>query len=79
MKNKEKLLDILKMLAGKDSDIECMFGGDGYMDKEITLLSEIIMEEYGIEKENEIVFEQLMNFCDSDITKEKLLSKYLKV
>ena len=78
MKNKERLLDILKMLAEKDSDIECIFGGDCFMDKERTLLAEIIMEEYGLEKENEIVFEELMNFCDGDITKEKLISKYLK-
>ncbi len=77
MKNKEKLLDVLKMLAEKESDIECIFGGDSYLSKEITVLSEIIMQEYDKEIENEIVFEQLMNFADGDITKKKLLEKYL--
>ena len=75
---KKDLLDVLQMLVAKDSDIECMFGGDGFLDKEITIVSELIMKEYDIETENELVFEQLMNFADGFLTREKLISKYLK-
>jgi hypothetical protein len=76
---KKDLLDVLKMLSEKDNDISCMFNGDGFLDQEITALTEIIMLQYGKEIENELIFEQLMNFATGDITKEKLLTKYLKV
>ena len=76
---KKDLLDVLKMLSEKDNDISCMFNGDGFLDPEITALTEIIMLQYGKEIENELIFEQLMNFATGDITKEKLLTKYLKV
>jgi len=75
---KKDLLDVLKLLSEKDNDIGCMFNGDGFLDVEITALTEIIMEQYKIPTENELVFEQLMNFADGSITKKKLLEKYLK-
>jgi hypothetical protein len=74
---KKDLLDLLKMLSEKDNDVSCMFNGDGFLDAEITALTEIIMEQYKIPIENEIIFEQLMNFSTGDITKKKLVDKYL--
>lgn len=78
MKNKEKLLDVLKGLCTIQNEVRKYFGDFEQLSNQISDLSEVIMEEYGFEIENDIVFEQLMNFGDGDITKEKLLEKYLK-
>ena len=75
---KKDLLDVLKGLCTLQNNIREVFDGDfELLGREISDLSEIIMVQHGIEVENELVFEQLMNFGDGDITKKKLLEKYL--
>lgn len=77
---KDKLLEILKLLSERDMEVTKTFNGDGYLDKEISLLCEVILESYNIDTDNknhDVIYEQLLNFADGDITKNKLLNKYL--
>lgn len=77
MKNKKDFLDILKGLATTQNNIRDVFGNCNILDYEINDLANIIMEQYNIPQEDDLVFEQLMNFAYGDITKKKLLGKYL--
>lgn len=78
MENKEKLLDILKNLCTIQNEISEYFGEFEQLGEPISELSEIIIKEYGKSLDDDLIFEQLMNFGDGDISKNKLLSKYLK-
>ena len=47
---KYDLFDLLKMLEEKDNDIQTIFNGGGYLDKEISILWSIIETNFGIKK-----------------------------
>jgi hypothetical protein len=74
---KKDLLDILKDLCTIENQIREYFGYFEHLGRSISDLSEIILEQYGKKIDDDIVFEQIMNFGDGNITKKQLL-KHLK-
>lgn len=72
------LLDVLKSLSKKEEEIQSLFGDCDFFSGEISLLAEIIMEQNGIPKDNEIIFSNIMEYGWGNLSKEKLKKCFIK-
>lgn len=72
------LLDVLKSLTEKESQIQSLFGECDLFSKEISAIAEIIMKENGVDTDNEIIFSQIMDFSFGELSKEKLKKCFIK-
>ncbi len=72
------LLDVLKSLTNKETQIQELFGECRLFSFEISAIAEIVMEQNGIDKENEIVFSSIMEFSWGDMSRDKLNKIFIK-
>ena len=83
MNKKEKMLwKLLADLEKVSDNIETVFGGDDFLDKEIDGLWQIIMEEYGIEDSGwfaDEVLNVLYDFGQGEITMKEAHKKMLEI
>ncbi len=76
---KYDLFDLLKSIEEKNQEINNIFGGDGYLDKEISILWAIIEYNMNIDIGNEKTGDILCDFACGDITKKQAISKLKKL
>lgn len=72
------LLDVLKSLSNKEEQIQSLFGECDLFSTEISAIAEIIMEQNGIDKEDEIIFSNIIEFGWGNLSKEKLKKSFIK-